>query len=316
MKEASYLLDTTMDLMSGSGGDKNGGESEEDKLVSLAKDIQHKLPDIFDVERVSIDFPVMYEESMNTVLIQELEKFNRLTNIVQTSLREIQRAIKGEVIMSMELEKMGVSMVSGKVPVLWSNASYPSLMPLGSWVNDLIERLKFFQRWIDEGIPSKFWLSGFFFTQAFLTGTRQNFARRNTIPIDCVVWGFDVLSQKDDSEIQEGPKSGAYVYGMYLDGATWDNERGVLKESAPKVLRESMNTIHIIPMDKSDLKNHDKDKRKYRTPLYKTSERRGQLSTTGHSTNFVLMFALPMSEEHDEKHWIKRGVAMLSQLDE
>lgn len=316
MKEAGYLLDSTMSLMSGSGGGGEGAESEEDKLVSLAKDIQQKLPASFDVERVSIDFPVMYEESMNTVLIQELEKFNRLTSIVQTSLRELQRAIKGEVIMSMELEKMSIAMVSGKVPDMWGNAAYESLLPLGSWIKDLILRLRFFQKWIDEGIPAKFWISGFFFTQAFLTGTRQNFARRNTIPIDKVVWGFDVLNQEQDSKIQSGPKDGAYVHGMYLDGATWDDARGVLKESAPKVLRESMNTIHIIPMEKSTLKDHDKEKRKYRTPLYKTSERRGQLSTTGHSTNFVLMFALPMSDEHDEKHWIKRGVAMLTQLDE
>jgi len=50
---------------------------------------------------------------------------------------------------------------------------------------------------------------------------------------------------------------------------------------------------------------------RYRCPLYKTAERKGTLSTTGHSTNYVV--PLLLNTHVKASHWVKRSVALICQ---
>ena len=102
--------------------------------------LPERIPAEINIEQVQRKYPVLYEESMNTVLQQEIIKYNRLLPVIDESLKELTKAIKGTVVMSDILEQVGNDMFANKVPVLWEKApSYPSLKPLASWVVDLEE---------------------------------------------------------------------------------------------------------------------------------------------------------------------------------
>uniref|UniRef100_A0A183SIA1 Dynein heavy chain 7, axonemal n=1 Tax=Schistocephalus solidus TaxID=70667 RepID=A0A183SIA1_SCHSO len=308
LSETNALFDSillTMGQLSSAGGG-----STDSQLNEIAEDILGKLPPLFNIEEASVKFPVVYEESMNTVLVQEMERYNKLTQTIRTSLLNLKKAIKGLVVMSAELDAVAASLLIGKLPALWAARSYPSLKPLGSYISDLCERLKFLQTWYTSQKPPTFWVSGFYFTQAFLTGVLQNHARRYTIPIDLLVFDFEILPKLSS---KEAPDDGAYVNGLFLDGCRWDYDIMKLGDQKPKVLNEPMPAIWLLPVEKSKSKVLQGTENLYMCPVYKTSERRGTLSTTGHSTNFVLPIYLP--SQQPVTFWTKRGAALLCQLD-
>lgn len=92
-----------------------GGKSSAEVIEELAADILGKMPDVYDIEAVMKKYPVTYNESMNTVLRQELIRYNRLIKVVRDSLFNLRKAIKGLVVMSSELEEVFNSMLVGKV---------------------------------------------------------------------------------------------------------------------------------------------------------------------------------------------------------
>jgi len=57
-----------------------------------------------------------------------------MLKIMKSSLILVQRALKGEVVMSEELDKMATSIFDNQVPKNWEKVGFLSMKPLASWI--------------------------------------------------------------------------------------------------------------------------------------------------------------------------------------
>lgn len=227
---------------------------------------------------------------------------------MKSSLEQVQRAVVGEIVLTDELEAIASEIFNNQVPKAWAGVGFLSLKPLASWIIDCNDRIDFLENWLSTGTPIKYWFSGFFFPQAFLTGTLQNYARRNNVPIDRVNFDYNMLDKITHEDIKEAPADGCMIYGLFLEGCKWDYDNSALAESDPKKLFVDLPLMHLTPI--VDRKKPEDGI--YMTPMYRVLSRTGTLSTTGHSTNFVIM--LELSSKEDQDKWILAGVACMCSL--
>ena len=117
------------------------------------------------------------------------------------------------------MEELGNALFLDSVPDSWSVRAYPSLFPLGLWFADLGLRIKELEGWsTDFQLPFAVWLAGLFNPQSFLTAIMQQMARKNEWPLDKMALHCDVTKKTRD-DIGTAPREGAYIHGMYMEGA-------------------------------------------------------------------------------------------------
>lgn len=102
------LLELTLSVQA--KGSSGGGKSREEIIDEIAKELQGKAPPVYPYDEIIEQFPTMYNESMNTVLAQEIIRYNKLLAVMARMLKDVQRALKGEVVMSEDLESLASSL--------------------------------------------------------------------------------------------------------------------------------------------------------------------------------------------------------------
>ena len=292
-KTADKLFKTILEMQP---RDAAGGSasSKEEKIKSVLDEIMEKLPDAFNVQELMAR--VEERTPYISVAIQECDRMSMLITEIRRSLKELELGLKGDLTISENMELLMGSLYLNDVPARWEKLAYPSLQPLSSWYGDLLQRIKELEGWVAEfNLPSVVWLSGLFNPQSFLTAIMQTTARKNEWPLDRMVLTVDVM-KKAKEEFSGAPREGAYVHGLFMEGARWDTPTGMIQESLLKELTPSMPVIYIkaITVDKKETKGV------YECPVYRTRQR---------GPTFVWTFNLKTKERPQK--WILAGVCLL-----
>lgn len=307
------MLNDTVLMIQPRVSSKGAGKTPDEVVQDMCRDILSRMPAKLNKDKAHESTFAVSERgqplSLGVFVGQEIDRFAKLYDVMRTTLGLLERAIAGTVVMSQELEDMSVRFLNDKVPLGWEKVGYPSLKPLSSWVADFITRVEFLAKWLYEGQPESFWLSAFFFPQGFMTASLQTYARKTQTPIDALKFRTHVRNYGPD-DIQEVPEDGVNMHGLFIEGARWEPNKLCLEDSLPRQPIDAFPVIWLEPVDVGEAIEQGC----YPCPLYKTSTRRGELSTTGHSTNFVLFLYVPT--ELQPEYWIRRGTALLSMTNE
>lgn len=304
----SGRLFTEVLAMQATGGSGDGGGATKEEVVGATlEEFVEKIPEQFNMFEMAGRVPIEERTPYVNVVFQEASRFNRLLDAILTGLKEVRLGLKGELTVTPAMEAIENALFFDTVPPHWGVILGPSTKPLGAWFTDVLERVKFLEAWIgDFALPSTVWLGGLFNPQAFLTAISQQTARKNEWPLDKVVLTIDVTKKYNSGDFSSPPREGAYLYGLYMAGARWDTQTGLIQDARLKELCPPMPVIFCkaIPVDKQDLRGT------YSCPTFKTVERgrAKEAVAVGLCPGFVWYFNLK-TKAHPNK-WTLAGCAM------
>ncbi|XP_052825334.1 dynein beta chain, ciliary isoform X1 [Octopus bimaculoides] len=297
---SEHLFKTVFEMQPQDSGTAGGaGISKEEKVKIILDEMTEKLPDEFIMAELMGKVPVEERTPYVVVAFQECERMNLLLSEIKRTLKELDLGLKGELTITSDMEDLSNALYMDQVPNGWANRAYPSLYTLTAWYADLIQRVKELEGWVsDFQLPAAVWLAGFFNPQSFLTAIMQQMARKNEWPLDKMCIQCDVTKKCRD-DMAGPPREGAFIHGLFMEGARWDTQTGMIGESLLKELTPMLPIVFLkaIPVDRQETKNI------YQCPVYKTKQR---------GPTFVWTFNLKTKEKSSK--WILGGVCLLLQV--
>eukprot|EP00501_MAST-03F_sp_TOSAG23-6_P000341 GSMAST32.ASY1.ANO1.348.1 assembled CDS len=173
--------------------------------------------------------------------------------------------------MTSTMDKMIEDLYNNDVPNRWKVLAYASLRSLTGWIVDLNKRIEILHKIVDSNLelPPVTWLPGLFSPQSFLTAILQRSAKKSHRELDKL--GIDtIIMKRQPADISKVSRDGAYVFGLVLQGARWDQSAASLASSKPKEMFCELPVINL----KAGLKSAIESKgNMYHCPVYRTKNR-------------------------------------------
>jgi dynein heavy chain len=323
VKEVTALFNTLGETQPKGGGGGSEGISREDQVSEKAGEILSKLPEDYIEEEYKLKINKLGGLSvpLNIFLYQEIQRLQAVYAKIKSMLKQLRLAVNGEVVMTEDLKLCIDSMYDAKVPRSWlftvagDEFSWIILM-LGTWITSLDNRDKQDREWLTTGRPYVYWLTGFFNPQGMLTAMKQEVCRKhqkdaNKWALDDIVYHTEVTHFERYESVKSQPQEGAYIYGLYLEGACYSKEFQGLAESEPKVLYTQLPVLWVS----ANLKDGEAKSRRemygvqgpYDCPTYKYRNKTDRF--------FIFYVTLKCSPEKNPAFWTLRAASLLCNTD-
>ena len=297
--QTEFIFSTLLNVQPRVAGGDEGDSSMEKGVKKTLDEILTNIPEAFHIQELYNR--VEKHEPYVSICLQECERMNILMNEIKRSLNELDMGLAGELTISEAMDQLMMSIYVNAVPATWEKLAYSSLRPLINWWKDLLDRHKQLADWSAElTLPNSVWLPGLFNPSSFLTAVAQSAARKNGWPLDQTILTVEV-TKKMENEIDAPPRDGAYIHGLFLEGARWDSKMNSLNEAFLKELYPQLPVIYIkaVYIDKPG----GRAAVYYECPVYVTKMR---------GPTYVSDFNLKINPNIGTPgHWVKRGVAIL-----
>ena len=307
--QGEFLFDSIFNVQGGSVGDAGGGKKKDD-LQENIKRYTDKLLACALFKLNEIKGKVKTLGPYDVVAIQECERINSIISSLLKTLEELVKGLNGELNITDAMEDLAKSIRYNKLPEVWNNAAgYPSKKSLNFWFEDLIRRWEQLAEWTKELIlPRAINITYLCAPMSFITAVKQVTARSKGFSLDDLEIMTEVTNITDDEGIKEVLNSGVLIFGMFVQGARWEDPGsdvpGFLAEMTPKELDPKipyMNVFAIGGLERSTLGY-------YECPVY---------YTTARGATYIFTAYLKMeSEESDPNKWVLAGVALILSSDE
>jgi len=282
----------------------SGGITREAFIAGIASDIEAKQQPLFDLNKLRKELEADGFSPVFVVLVQELERWEKLNIRMSKSLSLLKKALVGEIAMSNDLDGLGSNLFNGELPTMWRKLTPQTDKKLGSWMTFHGKRHVQYKAWVDSGEPLVMWLSGLSIPETYTAALVQTTCRRYNWPLDKTTLYTKVTRFTQVSQVTERLTDGCYIVGLYIEGAAWNVEEQCLIRQPPKVLVQELPILQIVPVEANKLKLHGT----IRVPLYITQQRRNAMGVG-------MMMEADLDTREHSSHWVLQGVCLVLNTD-
>lgn len=268
--QSNTLFAILQDLQPRSEGDEESSITPQGVAENVVNEIMDRFGDKgFDLDE--IEGGLEEKGPYQNVFLQECEIMNKLISEMIRSLIELNQGFAGELTMSDAMEGLMNSLYMDTVPNKWGSLAWASQRGLAAWLTDLNQRYEQLVDWTGNpaDIPVVTWIAGFSNPQSFLTAIKQMTAQRTGDALDKLITLTEMTKRMNVEEIDSRSRDGAYLHGLYMEGAKWAPNDGAITKATPREMFCQMPIINCrsIASDKASTSNI------YQCPVYKTLQR-------------------------------------------